>query len=87
MATNMALHNLVEICNALCSYINNPEITIDELMRYVTGPDFPTGGITLPMDKLIIFTGVSGSGTPEQAANCTASYIGQFLLFNPAGSA
>jgi DNA gyrase subunit A len=45
MATNMAPHNLVEICNAVCSYIDNPEITINGLMKEVTGPDFPTGGI------------------------------------------
>ncbi|MDR0877356.1 MAG: DNA topoisomerase (ATP-hydrolyzing) subunit A [Treponema sp.] len=45
MATNMAPHNLVEVCNAVCAFIDNPEITIEELMQYVTGPDFPTGGI------------------------------------------
>jgi DNA gyrase subunit A len=45
MATNMAPHNLVEVCDAIRAYIDNPDITIDELMRYVTGPDFPTGGI------------------------------------------
>jgi DNA gyrase subunit A len=45
MATNMAPHNLVEICDAVCAYIDNTEITVEELMKYVTGPDFPTGGI------------------------------------------
>jgi len=45
MATNMAPHNLTEGCDAICAYIDNPEITIDELMQYVKGPDFPTGGI------------------------------------------
>jgi DNA gyrase subunit A len=45
MATNMAPHNLVEVCQAVCAYIDNPDITIDELMKYITGPDFPTGGI------------------------------------------
>ena len=45
MATNMAPHNLTECCDALCAYIDNPEITIEELMHYVKGPDFPTGGI------------------------------------------
>jgi DNA gyrase subunit A len=45
MATNMAPHNLTEVCGAVCAYIDNPEITIDELMKYVTGPDFPTGGV------------------------------------------
>jgi len=45
MATNMAPHNLTECCDAICAYIDNPEITIEELMQHVKGPDFPTGGI------------------------------------------
>ncbi len=45
MATNMAPHNLTEVCDAICAYIDNPEITVEELMYYVKGPDFPTGGI------------------------------------------
>jgi DNA gyrase subunit A len=45
MATNMAPHNLSEIGLAIAAYIDNPEITVDELMKYVSGPDFPTGGI------------------------------------------
>jgi DNA gyrase subunit A len=45
MATNMAPHNLTEICDATIAYIDNPEITIDGLMEYVKAPDFPTGGI------------------------------------------
>jgi DNA gyrase subunit A len=44
MATNMPPHNLREICDAVIAYINNKEITVDELMHYVKGPDFPTGG-------------------------------------------
>ena len=47
MATNMAPHNLGECCNAICAYIDNPEITTDELMQYIKGPDFPTGGIVM----------------------------------------
>ncbi|MDR0737546.1 MAG: DNA gyrase subunit A [Prevotellaceae bacterium] len=45
MATNMAPHNLTEICNAICAYIDNKDITTDELLHYVKAPDFPTGGI------------------------------------------
>lgn len=45
MATNMAPHNLTETCDAICAYIDNEEITVDELMHYIKGPDFPTGGI------------------------------------------
>jgi DNA gyrase subunit A len=43
MATNIPPHNLVEIVNAICAQIDNPEITIDELAEFVKGPDFPTG--------------------------------------------
>lgn len=45
MATNMAPHNLGEVVNGIIAYIDNREITIQELMRLVTAPDFPTGGI------------------------------------------
>ncbi len=45
MATNMAPHNLGECCDAICAYIDNPEIDVDGLMQYIKGPDFPTGGI------------------------------------------
>jgi len=45
MATNMPPHNLTEIIDATIAYIDNPEITTDELLHYVKGPDFPTGGI------------------------------------------
>ena len=45
MATNMAPHNLSEVVDACCAYIDNPEISGEELLHYVKGPDFPTGGI------------------------------------------
>ncbi len=45
MATNMAPHNLSEVLDATCAYIDNPEIEISELLQYVKAPDFPTGGI------------------------------------------
>jgi DNA gyrase subunit A len=44
MATNMAPHNLKEICDACMAYIDNKEIDVDGLMQYVKAPDFPTGG-------------------------------------------
>jgi DNA gyrase subunit A len=43
MATNIPPHNLSEIIDALCAQVDNPEITLDELMHFVKGPDFPTG--------------------------------------------
>lgn len=45
MATNMAPHNLREVVDGIVAYIDNREITIPELMQFVTAPDFPTGGI------------------------------------------
>ena len=45
MATNMAPHNLSEVVDACCAYIDNPECECEELLDYVKGPDFPTGGI------------------------------------------
>ena len=45
MATNMAPHNLGEVIDGICAQIDKPEITIPELMKFIKGPDFPTGGI------------------------------------------
>ena len=45
MATNMPTHNLREVADAICAYIDNKDISIEELMHYIKGPDFPTGGI------------------------------------------
>ena len=47
MATNMPPHNLTEVVDAICSYIDNNEITIEELLQHIKGPDFPTGGTIL----------------------------------------
>jgi len=45
MTTNMAPHNLTEICDAICSLIDKPESSDEDLMKFVKGPDFPTGGV------------------------------------------
>jgi DNA gyrase subunit A len=45
MATNMAPHNLTEVCNGTIAYIDNNDIEISELMQHIKGPDFPTGGV------------------------------------------
>ncbi|MDR0786240.1 MAG: DNA topoisomerase (ATP-hydrolyzing) subunit A [Treponema sp.] len=45
MATSMAPHNLAEVCAAVCAYIDEPDITVEELMKRIDGPDFPTGGV------------------------------------------
>lgn len=52
MATNMAPHNLGECCEAICAYIDNPDIDADGLMQYVKGPDFPTGGIIMGLQGI-----------------------------------
>ena len=53
MATNMAPHNLGECCDAICAYIDNPDITTEELMEYIKGPDFPTGGIIMKRQGIV----------------------------------
>lgn len=50
MATNMLPHNLTEVIEGCIAYIDNREITIDELMKFVKAPDFPTGGIVFGID-------------------------------------
>jgi DNA gyrase subunit A len=52
MATNMAPHNLGEVIDGICAQIDNPEITIAELMKHVKGPDFPTGCMVCGMDPI-----------------------------------
>jgi len=52
MATNMAPHNLREVARAIEAYIDNPDISIDDLMNYIKGPDFPTGGIIYGMQGI-----------------------------------
>jgi DNA gyrase subunit A len=47
MATNIPTHNLGEVIDACCLYLDNPEVTIEEIMNVLPGPDFPTGGIIL----------------------------------------
>lgn len=53
MATNMAPHNLGECCDAICAYIDNPDIDTEGLMEYIQGPDFPTGGIIIGRQGIV----------------------------------
>lgn len=53
MATNMAPHNLTEICDGICAYIENPDIDVAGLMEHIKGPDFPTGGIIMGRQGII----------------------------------
>ncbi len=68
MATNMAPHNLTEISNAISACIDNPDITIKELMEYVKGPDFPIGG-TIYGRKGIVDAYNTGRGRIPVRAN------------------
>ncbi len=52
MATNMAPHNLGEVIDGICAQIDNPDITVAELMKHVKGPDFPTGCMVCGMDPI-----------------------------------
>ena len=53
MATNMAPHNLAECCDAICAYIDNPDIDVEGLMEHIKGPDFPTGGIVMGRQGIV----------------------------------
>ncbi len=53
MATNIPPHNLGEVCDAISHIIDNPKSTVDDLMEFIKGPDFPTGGIILGRDGII----------------------------------
>ncbi|MBQ1936404.1 MAG: DNA topoisomerase 4 subunit A, partial [Bacteroidales bacterium] len=53
MATNMAPHNLSECCDAICAYIDNPDIDVEGLMEHIKGPDFPTGGIIMGRQGIV----------------------------------
>ena len=53
MATNMAPHNLGEVCDGICALIDNPDIDTEGLMQYIKGPDFPTGGIIMGRQGII----------------------------------
>ncbi|MBQ8785084.1 MAG: DNA gyrase subunit A [Alphaproteobacteria bacterium] len=74
MATNIPPHNLGEIISACCAYIDNPDITIDELINYVPGPDFPTGGLILGQGgaKSAYYT---GRGSVMMRAKCTIEEV------------
>lgn len=52
MASNIPPHNLSELIDGITAYLNNPDITVDELMKYIKGPDFPTGGIIMGKDGI-----------------------------------
>ncbi len=63
MATDIPPHNLVEVVNAICALIDNPSLSVEQLLTYVNGPDFPTGGeiTNSPSEILKLYTQGTGS--------------------------
>lgn len=53
MATNIPPHNLTELCDGIAALIENPDLTVEELMAYVKGPDFPTGGVVYNVKDIL----------------------------------
>ena len=53
MATSIPPHNLGEVIDGVIAYMKNPDITTEEMMEYIQGPDFPTGGIVINKDELV----------------------------------
>ncbi len=70
MATNMPPHNLSEVCDACCAYIDNPDITLEELIKIIPGPDFPTGGLILGHSGARSAY-LTGRGSVMMRAKCT----------------
>ncbi|MET9069546.1 DNA gyrase/topoisomerase IV subunit A [Streptosporangium sandarakinum] len=74
MATNMAPHNLVEVVAAARHLIKKPDATLDDLMRFIPGPDLPTGGIIIGLDG-IRDAYARGRGTFRMRAKCVVEQV------------
>ncbi|GAA3010237.1 DNA topoisomerase IV subunit A [Streptosporangium longisporum] len=74
MATNMAPHNLVEVIAAARHLIKKPEATLDDLMRFVPGPDLPTGGTIIGLDG-VRDAYAKGRGTFRMRAKCSVEQV------------
>lgn len=74
MATNMPPHNLSEVCDACCAYIDNPDITIEDLIKIIPGPDFPTGGLILGHSGARSAY-LTGRGSVVMRAKCTVEEL------------
>ena len=68
MATNVPPHNLGEVCNAICAYIDNPDLSDDDLFRHMKGPDFPTGGTLINQSGIVDYF-ATGYGKFKLRAN------------------
>lgn len=62
VATNILPHNLREVCDSICAYLDNKDISVQELLEFITGPDFPTGGIVFK-DQGLLQSYITGRGS------------------------
>jgi DNA gyrase subunit A len=76
MATNIAPHNLVEVVQALRHLINRPDATLDDLMRFIPGPDLPTGGMIVGLDG-VRDAYETGRGTFKMRATARVESVGR----------
>ena len=70
LATNIPTHNLEEVINGVCAYIDNPAISLEEMMEYIPSPDFPTGGIIIANELIQAYK--TGRGKISLRAKITA---------------
>ncbi len=81
MATNIPPHNLREICDAIGALIDDPEVTVDDLMQYVKGPDFPTGGIVYDINEIKAAYATGKGGIVMRAkTDIVEDKVGQFRI-------
>ena len=92
MTTNIPTHNLSEVVDAVCAYMDNEDITTDELMEYMPGPDFPTGGLVINKSELpgiyetgtgkiklrgkVVFEAAAGAAVTETCCCCVCVWVG-----------
>lgn len=81
MATNIPPHNLTEVCDGICALIDDPEITVEGLMQYVKGPDFPTGGIVYDINEIKAAYATGRGGIVTRAkTEIVEDKVGQFRI-------
>ncbi|MCC7357789.1 DNA gyrase subunit A [Candidatus Uhrbacteria bacterium] len=81
MATNIPPHNLSEICDATAALIDDPEITVEDLLQYVKGPDFPTGGIVYDIREIKAAYATGKGGIVMRAkTDIVEDKVGQFRI-------
>ncbi len=82
MATNIPPHNLTEICDGIAALIENPNITVEELMHHVKGPDFPTAGIVYDVKGILQAYATGRGGIVMRAkTDIVEDKVGQFRIF------